>query len=237
MAVFLIALGDYLGLGLRGILYLILILYSTSLITIYGSRKGTTGRSTKPGRSIRDFWRIMGGGGLGGFIGFLIFFRLLSVHMGAIGLVTAFGITSSDTWASSIGILSKRKPLMIIPPWHHVDGGVSGAISLLGETFGVIGGLTSLVFADISGLLEGNNLIELLLVLAVIILGEKLDSVLGASIQGSYYCKRCNLTTDDAVHDCGEMATIIRGSRLITNSTVNLLTTITGVIIALLLIR
>ncbi|MEM4090867.1 MAG: DUF92 domain-containing protein [Thermoplasmatales archaeon] len=226
-SIFLIGLGVYLGLGLSGILYLILILYSASLITIYGSRKRGASSPVKPKRGPRDFWRIMGGGGLGGLIGFLVFFKLLSLHTGTIGLVTAFGITSSDTWASSIGILSKKEPVMIIPPWNRVETGTSGAISVLGEIFSVIGGSISLIFAYVSGLMGQIKVIELVFML-VVIMGEKLDSFLGATIQGSYYYDKYNLHTVNSVHSCRARTTIIRGSRYVTNSGVNLLTTIIG---------
>ncbi len=237
IAVFMIGLGDYLGFGFEGFLYMIIILYSASIITIYGNNKNSQKKSVIPARRTRDFYRIVGGGGVGGFMGFLVYFGLLSVHAGSVSLVVAFGITSSDTWASSIGILSKKNPLMIIPPWRRVEGGISGAVSMLGEASSLIGALIGCGLGYIQGLLPNGNTITFVLVLIIVILGEKLDSFLGATIQGSYFCDKCNLYTENSTHSCGERGTLIGGSRLVTNTVVNLLTTIIGATTIVLIFR
>lgn len=236
VAVFFITLGASLGLGLKGVLYVFFILYSASLVTIYGTRTRGNHRFVNKGREVRDFWRIIGGGGAGGLVSWLAFLEVLPIHLASIGLVVALGITNSDTWASGFGILSRNEPRMILPPWNRVNFGVSGAISTLGELFAILGAITGVGTGYLLGLLPKNNIVIIALSLAVIIAGEHVDSVLGASAQESYFCPKCNSVTDRRTHECGTETVFKRGNHFVTNSGVNFISSSIGTIAILFLI-
>jgi len=65
--------------------------------------------------------------------------------------------------------------------------------------------------------------------------GSLIDSFLGASVQGLYRCNECNRMTEAASH-CSEPATLARGTGYINNDVVNLLCTLSGGTIILLLL-
>ena len=60
------------------------------------------------------------------------------------------------------------------------------------------------------------------------------DSILGATVQASYICGGCNRKVEVA-HHCDGNTKLLSGSRLINNDTVNLLCTIAGGAIVLML--
>jgi uncharacterized protein (TIGR00297 family) len=114
----------------------------------------------------------------------------------AIGLsgflfITTIAIATSDTFASEIGIMSK-KPRMITDPKKVVNPGVDGGVSLLGNTAAFLGALLIgiggyfLITDKFTKL--GPHTLEagiLVIILAVGMgwLGCQLDSYLGATLQ------------------------------------------------------
>jgi uncharacterized membrane protein len=47
------------------------------------------------------------------------------------------------------------------------------------------------------------------------------DSILGATVQGIYWCEACAAETEQPIHRCGREATLTRGNRWVTNDLVN----------------
>ena len=60
------------------------------------------------------------------------------------------------------------------------------------------------------------------------------DSLLGATLQASYFCPQCNKPTESRVHRCGTPTTLVRGQSWITNDVVNLAGTLVGALVSLI---
>jgi uncharacterized membrane protein len=63
--------------------------------------------------------------------------------------------------------------------------------------------------------------------------GMLADSLLGATLQASYFCPQCNKPTESRVHRCGTPTTLVRGQRWVTNDVVNLAGTLVGALVGL----
>ena len=55
-----------------------------------------------------------------------------------------------------------------------------------------------------------------------------LDSLLGATLQASYWCPRCDKATESRIHRCGVRSNQVRGINLINNDVVNFAATLAG---------
>lgn len=158
-----------------------------------------------------------------------------------IGFLGAISTSTSDIWAVEIGVLSKRKPKFIICPWEEISKGVSGGITILGEIASLLG---SLFIGAIVAMLTVFNLLDipqanyqqvLLITSASGFIGEKVDSLLGAVFQIKYYCLKCNEYSDKVIHICGNRAICKSGIAWFTNELVNIVSTLVGSFIAILI--
>jgi uncharacterized protein (TIGR00297 family) len=151
--------------------------------------------------------------------------------MGALATATA------DTWATEIGSRYANKtydPLNL----HTFQIGRSGGIS----TPGLLASLGGALFIGLIAMpqMKDNYLtLELVGMTFVVIalsgfLGAYLDSILGRVMQAVYVCNVCSATIEVGKH-CGSDARLIKGTKLVDNSMVNLLATLGGSIIAALL--
>lgn len=176
----------------------------------------------------RDFAQAMANGGLGSLVALLsalfpssIWFPLF---IGVMATVTA------DTWATELGTLAKKPPRMITTG-RPVEVGTSGAVSPLGTTVSMLGGL-------LIGLTAGLFDQDLSLLTAALIgaagglAGSLFDSLLGATVQRIYYCDVCQKDTERRRHKCGQETRPLRGWAWLNNDLVNLLASIVGGIIA-----
>ena len=235
VALFIVFAGSYLAFGLPGYAYAAIILAGSSLVTKFRYETKKKKGIAEPGRGARDFWRIMGGAGAGCLVAWVTVGGVLGNHVGGCGFAVSLAITNSDTWASEIGILSRNKPRLSVPPWQHIDAGVSGAVSALGEVAGVAGVLFAVLASYGIGLL-GTGFSVLLAAVLIAILGEHLDSFIGALLQESYFCVNCSEYTDRRIHSCGAATKPVRGLRFVTNTRVNFISTLLGGLVAILVV-
>ena len=63
-------------------------------------------------------------------------------------------------------------------------------------------------------------------------LGSLFDSLLGATVQGIYYCGHCKKETESPAHHCGERTLQVRGWAWLNNDLVNLMASIVGGLVA-----
>jgi uncharacterized membrane protein len=64
--------------------------------------------------------------------------------------------------------------------------------------------------------------------------GSVFDSLLGATLQASYFCPGCEVTTEDRRHAaCGSFTELQHGLSWMTNDTVNALATLAGAVVAM----
>jgi uncharacterized membrane protein len=100
--------------------------------------------------------------------------------------------------------------------------GTSGAVSLVGTAGGVLGaalpaGAAAITVGDTS-LLAGAA--------AIGFAGMLLDSLIGATLQARFHCRRCDVPTELLVHHCGASAEHLGGLHWINNDVVNAIATI-----------
>ena len=62
--------------------------------------------------------------------------------------------------------------------------------------------------------------------------GSTFDSLLGATVQGIYYCSLCQKETESKIHRCGQPTQHLRGWRWLNNDLVNFGSCIVGSLIA-----
>ncbi|MDQ0254411.1 uncharacterized protein (TIGR00297 family) [Evansella vedderi] len=136
--------------------------------------------------------------------------------------IATLAAATSDTWASEIGRMSKRKPIHVFS-LRELFPGQSGGITYIG-TIGAFAG--SMFIVSIAWLLQftlevPNLSISIILVLILVgFLGNWVDTILGAWIQASYYCKKCGKETEKRIH-CRERPILIKGYSFVNNDIVN----------------
>lgn len=161
-------------------------------------------------------------------------------------VISHYATCLADTFASELGILSKSQPILITKPWKKVPPGTNGGITFLGTVFSAVGGFLiglSNVIIDLLCMKEKANVIAnmggVLLYGAICgVIGSFLDSLLGATIQASYY------DGDKKLAYCGgkeskkpPSATHVSGLDILSNAQVNLVSTLVttlfgGIIVA-----
>jgi len=129
---------------------------------------------------------------------------------------------SADTWATEIGFFSKKPPRHSIS-FKPVEPGISGGIT----TIGILGGFAGSAAIAFSGFLFLPDQTILNMVVLAGFIACLIDSILGATIQGSYQCITCQKITELSTH-CDSPATLRRGTQFLNNDGVNLLCTISG---------
>ena len=177
----------------------------------------------------RDIWQVAANGGIGGIL--ILLSRVFPwdgwyiMFLGSIAAVTA------DTWATELGVYSKKNPVLITT-LKRVSKGTSGAMSLAGMLSGMFGSLI-VASTSIPYLTAGTSRIIGIAILSGVI-GNLVDSVLGATIQAQYRCQECGSNTEKTWH-CLKPSVLIRGSARVNNDAVNAMCAFAGAASAFLL--
>jgi uncharacterized protein (TIGR00297 family) len=155
-------------------------------------------------------------------------------YLAYVGSLTA---ATADTLATEIGVFSRTNPFSL-SLWKRVDKGMSGAVSYLGTTAGLISAamLSSLTLPFAGGYM----LFPIRFVVAGTLsgaLGSLADSIIGGTFQSQYKCPGCGKTTERTHHCSGKQTTLITGYRWINNDVVNLVGSIVGAVAFPLLFR
>jgi uncharacterized protein (TIGR00297 family) len=213
----------------------------SSALSHYGkaTKAGLADKFAKGGR--RDLWQVLANGGVGALIALAYpFYRdpvMLAAFVGAMATVNA------DTWATELGVLSKRRP-RLLTTWEVVPPGTSGGISALG-TLATLGGalaigLAVVVLLAIDSLLGGSAYVlvgsdgvlgGVTLVPSAVaggLVGSFLDSMLGATVQAMYYAPARAKETEKRVDPDGTPNVHVRGWRWLGNDWVNFLSSLAG---------
>jgi uncharacterized protein (TIGR00297 family) len=185
IAAFFVGMGIAIGFGYKGLIVLGAFFISSSMLSKYKSQtKKTMEKKTQKG-STRDWLQVMANGALAAIVGVIYFITKESIWITVFAILLA--AANSDTWASEIGSLSKKKPLSI-RTFKKAETGTSGAVSILGTLAGLAG---SFVIALIASLLFPTQLWEFVLIFLFGFLGNVFDTLLGAYIQVEYQCPVC----------------------------------------------
>ena len=158
----------------------------------------------------------------------------------------AVAAAAADTWATELGVLSKRPPV-IITTGRPAAPGQSGAVSAPGTGAGMAGavliGFTWAAAAALGQPFGAPPPAALPLAVAAAaggFLGMAADSVLGATVQVRFGCPACGAETEGPVHFCrpgGVRTEPRRGWRAFNNDTVNFTATLAGAAAAAALFR
>jgi uncharacterized protein (TIGR00297 family) len=186
----------------------------------------------------RDQGQVLANGGLAAILSLLYFSHptaaLLAAFLGAMATVNA------DTWGTEIGVLSPVPP-RLVTTGRRVPVGTSGGITLLGTAASTLGalsiGLIGYISLCLESMLAGGDPLRLSWLIPITLvsglLGSLLDSLLGATVQGAFYCAQCETETEKEVHGCGLRTSHLRGWRWLNNDVVNLLSSVGGAAVAM----
>jgi len=131
----------------------------------------------------------------------------------------------ADTLASELGILSKKTPILVTQPWRSVPAGTNGGITLLGCAVSLLGGCIMGLLAVVLDYLSGTrplNAVKMVFFGAVSgLVGSLADSLIGATLQSSYYDSEKKITFHANSGNRPKSAKLVSGVNLLTNEQVN----------------
>ena len=151
----------------------------------------------------------------------------------------ALAASTADTWASEVGVYSRRPPVNILTR-EPMQRGLSGGVSPLGLAATVVGSATSAFLAMLLFHAFGYALPTgpdaFFFIVACGIVGSLVDSLLGVLMQAKYRCPGDG--EDDLVETppCGAQAALVSGYAWVTNDAVNLMSGIAVVLLGLLVV-
>ncbi len=157
-----------------------------------------------------------------------------------IAVATYFASANADTFSTEIGILAKRAPRWVLNPRRTVEKGTSGGVTLLGSLAGALGSLEIAFLHVLCVYLvasSSRSYFDIVIAISTVFIGGNLgniiDSLLGASVQGYYFCPSCQIGTEKRIHvKCnGTKTYLIRGWKVISNDWVNLIAATTASLI------
>jgi uncharacterized membrane protein len=199
------------GLGWAGLVPLFAFLLSGSLLT-----RLATGTSAARGAR-----QVLANGGVTAVA------ALLSSWPAAIGALAA---AAADTWATEIGSFSPTLPHSIATG-AQVPTGRSGGITPLGTMGGILGAIAIAGLAGVFAPSRSFGLPGAMLGAVAGIVGMLSDSLLGATLQGSYKCPVCDAVTEQGA-PCHAPVQLSRGVPWLDNDAVNLAGSCVGAVVA-----
>jgi uncharacterized protein (TIGR00297 family) len=179
--------------------------------------------------SRRDHLQVLANGSIAALSAFLLASTGDAHWIAAIA--GALATVNADTWATELGVLARKAPRLITTGAPALPG-TSGAVTPEGF-------LATLLGAALIAATTAVGTKEAALLLSVTVsgtIGTIVDSLLGASIQGMYFCPGCEKNTErHPVHTCGTATILVRGWTWMTNDMVNFLSSTLGAALSLML--
>lgn len=176
----------------------------------------------------RDAWQVLANGGV------FAASALVAAATGGSGweamALGALAGATADTWATEIGTLAGRAPRSVVS-LKPMPAGTSGGITLPGTIASLAGAALIAVVAQQAGIAQVNPGA----VFAGGVAGSLGDSLAGATVQERRWCDGCASATERRVHDCGKPTRVSGGIRGARNDAVNLVCTLVGGVVAVLL--
>ncbi|UCE01018.1 MAG: DUF92 domain-containing protein [Chloroflexota bacterium] len=216
--------------GLPWATLLLIFFISSSLLSRVSGQKKKVLYEKFAKDSRRDYGQVLANGGLGAVLALVYWFFPENMDLW-IAFAGCMAAVNADTWGTELGVLSPVAP-RLITNGRVVPNGTSGGITLAGYLASAAGavliGFVSAVFmpAYPAGVI-------LFVVVLGGLAGATVDSLLGATVQGIYYCPKCKKETESAPeHHCGTETEHLRGWRWLNNDLVNLVCSIVGASIA-----
>jgi uncharacterized protein (TIGR00297 family) len=234
--------------GLGGVAWALVLL--TFFITASGlshfmkSRKADLNADFAKG-SKRDAGQVAANGAVAGVLALVFFFlsrfqpqsRWLPLLW--VGFAASLASANADTWATELGVLNPRQPLLLTT-LKQVPRGSSGAVSLAGSLAALAGSALVAGVAVLTVLAgwtpEGGPALARQFIIITLAgwIGSFVDSLLGATLQAVYYCPACEKETErHPEHICGSVTTLKRGYAWLNNDWVNAACTLSGALVGI----
>ncbi|GBD95066.1 cytidylyltransferase family protein [bacterium BMS3Abin05] len=205
---------------------ILIFFFSSSILSkLWPSRKAESNLLFEKS-SRRDWAQVLANGGMAGISMILWYIRPTPIwyiiYLGSLAAVTA------DTWATEIGVLSKRLP-RLITTFKKVIPGTSGGVSVIG----LFGALLGSLFIAVPGIAIAPAFLENPLRAVILVtfagLGASLvDSFFGATLQAQFRCLVCHKMTEKRFH-CRDTKTLFEhGKKWINNDVVNSFCALSG---------
>jgi uncharacterized protein (TIGR00297 family) len=177
--------------------------------------------------SERDVWQVLANGGAfaAAALGQLVWPGPQWFALAA----GALAASAADTWATEVGTLASGQPISITRG-RKVPPGTSGAVSVAGSMAAVAGAAFIAAMAALAAWPVGFAAI-----LLGGITGALVDSILGDTLQSRRWCDVCAMATERRVHDCGTSTRSAGGIAGFDNDWTNVVCSVAGALIALLL--
>lgn len=219
-----------------GVLLVVFFVSSSALSHYKEGRKAALAEKFSKGHQ-RDLWQVLANGGAGALcvLGHAVWPGPLwwAAYVGALAAVNA------DTWATELGVLAKGAP-RLITTGRPVEVGTSGGVTLTGTGAALAGAALIGLVAALFDLAAGRSFsfAFLLFLIAAVsgLAGALADSLIGATVQASYFCERCDKETErHPTHTCGQPTRFARGLRWLDNDWVNFLSSVAGAALAAVL--
>ncbi|MBN1996653.1 DUF92 domain-containing protein [candidate division KSB1 bacterium] len=181
----------------------------------------------------RDIGQVLANGGIAGILVLAWFFfrndLLFFLYLGSLAAVTA------DTWGTELGVLSSASPVSVIS-FKRVAAGTSGGITTIGTLGALLGSFVLVSIGWLSGTTNSpqiSSVLQFMIIVSAGFLAGLMDSIMGATVQGQFYCTICNKETEKKIH-CQNTPTKQKSGYLwINNDIVNVFCALFGVLFVL----
>jgi uncharacterized protein (TIGR00297 family) len=140
-------------------------------------------------------------------------------------LVGALATVNADTWATEIGLLSRRPPRLLLSD-RVVEPGLSGGVTPLGLGAACCGAALIGAVAAAGTSPRGWHWVGL--ATGAGLAGCLADSLLGATVQARYRCPVCGVNTERRQHRCGAPTELTGGWHWVENDAVNFASSLVG---------
>lgn len=178
----------------------------------------------------RDAWQVLANGGV--FAACALAAAATGETLWAAMSLGALAAATADTWATEIGTLAGGAPRSIVS-LRSLPAGTSGGVTLPGTLASLAGAALIAMVAHVAGM----SRVGFGVVFAGGVAGSLADSLVGATVQERRWCDRCDSATERRVHHCGAPTRVTGGVRGARNDLVNLVCTLVGGMVAVLLSR
>ncbi len=211
--------------GLLSWILLVTFFISSSLLSLYKKSQKTGLEIIHQKNERRDSIQVAANSFLTCIFSILYFFSGDPAFL--IIVAVSLAASNADTWASELGVLSRKEPVSIIT-LKKVPPGTSGGVSLAGfiaslAGSSVIAGVFSLLAPHLDLLIRIDSKV-IIFIISGGFLGSIVDSILGATLQAQYRESSSGKMTERP-HSKNMKNSLVRGYAFINNDMVNFLST------------
>lgn len=211
--------------GLLSWALLVTFFISSSLLSLYKKSQKTSLEVLHQKNEKRDSIQVAANSFLSCIFSVFYYFTADPVFLVIVAVTLA--ASNADTWASELGVLSRKEPVSIIT-LKKVPPGTSGGVSLTGFIASLAGAaVIAGVFSLLATHLELMMKIDISAIIFIIsggFLGSIIDSILGATLQAQYRDSSSGKITERP-HSENMQNRLVKGYAFINNDMVNFLST------------